>query len=153
MVDYLSDQKPLYIPNHYANYENTILQEHTAMVSGLRDTSAVEALIEAQGTLFIGLCKKDDTITYIDGNFDKYYKDELAKITDPRLTDEERSKNAYNRTWLRLIVESMSHAINKYKLDGSKAKIAYLDNIVPFSYVVIDVEDVPVEFTSDEKGL
>jgi hypothetical protein len=135
--------------NKHTTYENTVLQEHASIVSSLKDTSAVEALIESAGRLFIGLCMKDKADTFIDDNYQKLYDAEYNKNTDAE-NDTIRNNNACNRAWLRLINMATTYNLNKYKADGSKAKLAVLDDITNDGHSIVDpCELETVEFSEE----
>lgn len=150
-IEYITDKNPQYIYNKHTTYENTVLQEHASIVSGLKDVAAVEALIEAQGRLFIGLCMKDKTITFIENNLTNYYNNEYNKLASTQLKDSEKKSNAYNRAWLRLINEAAAFFINKYKVDGSKAKIAIVDDVTTDGRKIKDADDLPKDSNDSDK--
>lgn len=145
-TELINDKIPAYVLNKHTTYENTVLSEHAAIVSGLKDTATDETLIESQGQLFIGLCMKGEAADFIKNNYNAYYAEENSKITS---SNGNRKNVANTRTWLRLINEAMDFFLNKYRVDGSKAKIAVLDSITSDGKPIVDVEDEPVEY-SDE---
>jgi hypothetical protein len=147
-IQYISDKVPQYIHNKYTNYENTVLQEHSNIVGSLKDTTALETLVESQARLYIGLCKRDKSQKFIEDNFQGYYNSEIEKLKTQLngnigLTEKEKKDMATNRTWLRLINEAVSEFINRYKVDGSKAKIAVIDDLLPDGRKIMEVEDIP----------
>jgi len=149
-VELLNDKVPMYIHNKHTTYENTVLQEHASIVTNLRDTGTSEALIESQGRLLIGLCLKEKTQEFIRQRFDDYYKEELELLKYNNGTAVEKQNAAVHRVWLRLINDAMDVFINKYKVDGSRAKIAVIDDVMPDGRVFADPKDLPVELTDDE---
>jgi hypothetical protein len=139
-TEFLTDKNPQYIHNPHTTYENTVLQEHSAIVSGLRDTNTDKSMVEVQGRLLIGMCKKEETEDFINRRYNAYFKYELEKTSDG-ISTPDRKAIAINRTWLRLITEAMSSWIPKYKVDGCKAKIAVIDDILPDGRRIIDIDD------------
>jgi hypothetical protein len=176
VTEFISDKIPAYIHNKHTNYENTVLSEHSSMVGALKDTATFEALIEAQGRLFIGMCMPGKADAFINDKYDSYYATEVSKLTSNPVVSE-RKQMANTRTWLKLINEAADYYIKKYKIDGSVAKIAVIDNVLPDGRLLMDCEDVPqpvkdyfktlditkkspgplideaVEFTEDEDGI
>jgi hypothetical protein len=167
-IELYGDNNPSYVYNRHTNYENIVLSEHANIVSGFRETNITQANMEMQARLFIGVCLKSNTENFIKTKFEDYYKEAikdegLAKITDKQA----REHMATVRTWTRLINEALDIFIKKYKVDGSKAKIAVLDIETMDGRPIVEcdefgkpivggnpIEDDPiVDFTSDEKGL
>jgi hypothetical protein len=140
-TEFLTDKIPPYIHNKHTTYENTVLQEHSSIVSGLQDTSTNKTLIEAQGRLLIGLCLKDKAHEFIDKKYNEYYEDEYAKVPGSETTPD-RIAISINRTWLRLITEAISTWIAKYKVDGSKAKIAIVDDVLPDGRRILEPDEL-----------
>jgi hypothetical protein len=150
-----NDNNPKYIYNRHTSYENTVLQEHAAIVSGLRDTGVTSVLIETQARLFIGMCIKGDYQKFIKTNYETYYKDEYAATVGDTV---KREQIAHVRTWTRLINDALDMFIKKYKVDGSLAKIAVLDYETMDGRPIVEAEQViqseqVVDFTKDDKGL
>lgn len=139
-TEFITDKNPQYIHNTHTTYENTVLQEHSAIVSGLRDTNTNKSMVEVQGRLLIGMCKKEETEDFINRRFNAYYKEEFNKTATSETTPD-RHATAVNRTWLRLITEAMSTWIPKYKVDGCKAKIAVIDDVLADGRKIIDLDD------------
>jgi hypothetical protein len=139
-TEFITDKNPQYLHNTHTTYENTVLQEHSAIVSGLRDTNTDKSMVEVQGRLLIGMCKKEETEDFINRRFNAYYRFEFDKTSESETTPD-RKAIAINRTWLRLITEAMSTWIPKYKVDGCKAKIAVIDDVLPDGRRIIDVDD------------
>jgi hypothetical protein len=152
-TELVKDNIPNYIHNKHTTYENTVLQEHAALVSALRDTATLEALIEAQGRLFIGFCKLDAADKFIAEHYDEYYKNEFTKI-NANIQPGEKNRIATNRTWLRLINEAVTDFVIKYRVSGSKAKLAIIDDDIPDQPTkrVVDAEELKteVQFTDDD---
>jgi hypothetical protein len=146
-TEYIADKVPLYVHNKHTSYENTVLQEHSSIVSGLKDTATNETLIESQGSLFIGLCMKGNATKFVQEHYEKYYLEEYNKIGTSNNID--RKSVANTRTWLRIINEAMDFFLNKYRVDGSKAKMAVMDDITADGHVIKDVDDIPVDFTDE----
>jgi hypothetical protein len=143
-IEYITDNNPQYLFNRHTTYENTVLQEHASILSGLRETSTITAQLETQGRMFIGLCMKGKSTKHIDNNFDNYYKEEISKlghISDIR----DKSNLAYNRAWIRLVNEAMDHFMDKYKVDGSKAKIAIVDDVLSDGRRVVEPDEVQAD--------
>ena len=141
-IEYINDKQPMFIYNKHTTYENTVLQEHSAMVSGLKDKSSLDALIESQGRLFIGACMKEKATDYIKDHYQTYIDAELL-IIPTTADDSEKASLATNNAWTRMINEAFDYFLTKYKVDGSKAKMAILDDILPDGRVLMDIEDVP----------
>jgi hypothetical protein len=142
----LNGKQPEYVHNKHTNYENTVLQEHANIVSGLRDTSAVDTYIEIQARLFVGICMKEKTDDFINARKKKYYQEELVINEDyDRLTQE---RIAAVRSWTRIVNDAFAAFINRYKVDGSKSGIAVIDTEIPGG-TIIEVED-PVTDYADE---
>jgi hypothetical protein len=141
-TEFVTDNHPPYVLNKHTTYENTVLQEHSSIVSGLRETSAVEALVEAQGRMYIGLCMKDKADKFIAKHQDAYYTEEYNKLPNTMNTGDRRS-NAYNRAWWRLINEATSYFLSKYKADGSRRAFAAIDDITSDGRYIIDIRDIP----------
>jgi hypothetical protein len=167
-VEYYTDNNPAYVYNRHTNYENVVLQEHANIVSGFRETNITQASMEMQARLFIGVCLKSETEKFIKDRFNGYYKAELNDEGIQKLTDgKAREHMATVRTWTYLINEALDIFIKKYKVDGSKAKIAVLDyetmdgrpivECDDFGKPIIDPsqndDDPIVDFTEDETGL
>lgn len=140
VTEYVTDKNPLFLHNTHTTYENVVLQEHSAIVSGLRDTNTNKSMVEVQGRLLIGMCKKEETEDFINRRFNAYFKYEFNKTSDSETTPD-RTAIAINRTWLRLITEAMSAWIPKYKVDGCKAKIAVIDDTLPDGRRIVDIDD------------
>lgn len=147
-VEYVTDKMPQYVFNKHTTYENTVLQEHASIVSALKDTGTNEALIESQARMFIGLCMKDQSIAHIEEKFPKYYNNEYEKLKNIA-KDSERRNIAFTRAWIQLINDAVNFFINKYKVDGSKAKIAIVDDLTSDGRRIIEPDDVPVEYSDD----
>lgn len=148
-----SDKVPEYVHNKHTTYENTVLQEHAAIVSNLKDISTIDGLVESQGRLLIGMCLKNKTQDFINDHYKDYLKEETDHLSDSSLTDSQKNNAAVHRVWLRLITDAMNVFISKYKVDGSKAKIAVIDDEMPDGRVLVDPKDLPVELTDDEDGI
>jgi hypothetical protein len=65
-----TDKVPQYVHNKHTTYENTVLQEHASIVSGLKDVGTSEAMIESQGTLLIGMCLKGKSLEFINTRYE-----------------------------------------------------------------------------------
>lgn len=140
-TEMLTDKVPTYVHNKHTTYENTVLQEHSSIVSGLQDTGTDKSLIEAQGRLLIGLCLKDKANDFLNERYQVYYDEEYKKISSAETTPD-RKAIAINRTLLRLITDAMSIWIAKYKVDGSKAKIAIIDDILPDGRRILEPDEL-----------
>ncbi len=145
------DNVPAYVYNYHTTYENTVLQEHANIVNGFKDTGVSEALVEAQARLFIGACLKNDTENFIKDRFEKYFKEEFGKIIN--ITDKKEKEHTANvRVWIHLVNDAFDVFIKKYKVDGSRAKIAVLDNETMDGKPIVEAEQI-VDFTTDNHGL
>jgi uncharacterized radical SAM superfamily Fe-S cluster-containing enzyme len=80
-------------------------------------------------------------------------KEEMDRLSISSATTADKRKTAVHRIWLRLINEAMDTFINKYKVDGSKAKVAVIDEEMPDGRILADPKDLPVELTDDEDGI
>jgi len=152
-VELLTDKVPAFVHNKHTTYENTVLQEHASIVAKLADTNLTETLIESQGRLLIGMCMKGKTQDFIDNHFQDYLDKEIDTLSRSTSTTVNKENAAVTRTWIRLINEAMDHFISRYKVDGSKAKIAVIDDVMPDGRVLADPRDLPVELTDDEDGI
>jgi hypothetical protein len=146
-TEYVSDKNPQYIFNKHTTYENTILQEHASIISGLRDTDTVDATLELQARLFVGACLKEKGDKILK-NYNKYKEDEYNLQNSGSVL--ERTNNAINRTWVRLVNEAFTEFLNNHRADHSKAKLAVLDNITTDNRPIIDADEAPeIEFTNE----
>jgi hypothetical protein len=152
-TEYYTDNVPQYVLNKHTTYENTVFNEHTALLSDIKTNDISQTIIESRGRLLIGMCMKDKTDSFIEGKYKKYYDKEEVDVASMPGNDDDRRNAAHARTWIRLINEAMTYFIKKYKADGSRAKIAVIDNIT-FDGKFIEESDEPiVDFTEDDKGL
>jgi hypothetical protein len=150
-TELISDKTPMYVHNRHTTYENTVLQEHSSIVSGLKNTATSDAQTENQCRLFIGFCMKNKGKQLIADKWDVYFKDEMGKI-NPGLPALQKHDLASTRTWLNLVNDAMDYYMNKYKVDGSRAKIAVLDDITTDGRRIVDVSEVAEpQFTEDEE--
>lgn len=147
-MEVIRDRIPAYVYNKHTTYENTVLQEHASIVSSLRDTETPEALIEAQGRLFLGICMPGGADKFIEDNYQQYYDYEY-KLLGNINNIATRANMATNRAWLRLINDAFNKFIKKYRVDGSKAKMAVMDNITSDGQKIEDIDDVDVDFTDE----
>jgi len=147
-TEYCNDNKPAYMHNKNTSYENTVLQEHYSIVTGLRETATYEALLENTGTLYIGLALKHISYDFIKSRYSKYLKEEMENITDASNVTAKRG-TAINRTWERIINEATAIWMDRYKVDGSKAKIAVLDIETFDGRPIVEVEEEPIVQFSD----
>jgi hypothetical protein len=140
-TEYISDKNPQYIFNKHTTYENTILQEHSSIISGLRDTDTVDATLELQARLFIGACLKEKAPKFLKEKYDPYKKEEFE--SQPNVNTTERTNNAINRTYVRLVNEAFTIFLNDHRADHSKAKLAVLDNITTDGRKIVEPDEVP----------
>lgn len=140
-TEYISDKNPQYIFNKHTTYENTILQEHSSIISGLRDTDTVDATLELQARLFIGACLKEKAPKFLKEKYDPYKKEEFD--SQPNVSITERTNNAINRTYVRLVNEAFTIFLNDHRADHSKAKLAVLDNITTDGRKIVEPDEVP----------
>lgn len=152
-VELLTDKVPAYVHNKHTTYENTVLQEHASIVAKLADTNLTDTLIESQGRLLIGMCLKGKTQKFIDDNFQNYLDKEIEALSRTPTTTVNKGNAAVTRAWIRLINEAMDTFISRYKVDGSKAKVAVIDEVMSDGRVLVDPGDLPVELTDDEDGI
>jgi hypothetical protein len=143
-IEYITDNNPQYLFNRHTTYENTVLQEHASILGGLRETATVTAQLETQGRMFIGLCMKGKSTKHIDDNFDNYYNDEFNKL-DKISKINDRSNLAYNRAWIRLVNEAMDYFMDRYKVDGSKAKIAIVDDVLSDGRRAVEPDEIQAD--------
>lgn len=146
-IQYISDKVPNHIYNSHTTYENTVLQEHSGIVSGLKDTGTSEAMIENQGRLFIGLCLIDNADKFIEDNYQTIYDKEIEKAAASTTAD--KKTIAVTRTWIKLMNMASSECINKYKIAGSKAKIAVIDDVLPTGGVLLESNDPRVAILAE----
>jgi hypothetical protein len=143
-MELIRDKTPEYVYNKHTTYENTILQEHAGIVNSLKDISAGKAMIEPSALLFIGLCMKDKADKFVDDNYKKIYDKEYNDAANIK-NDTERHNYACNRAWLRLMNMATTYNLNKYKTDGSKAKLAILDNVTSDGRLIVDADDLDLD--------
>jgi hypothetical protein len=90
---------------------------------------------------------------FITGHYDEYYKNEFTKL-NANIQPGEKNRIATNRTWLRLINEAVTDFVIKYRVSGSKAKLAIIDDDIPDQPTkrVVDAEELKteVQFTDDD---
>jgi hypothetical protein len=152
-VELCTDKVPTYVHNKHTTYENTVLQEHASIVTKLADTNTTDTLIESQGRLLIGMCMKGKAQNFIDTHYQEYLDKEFEALSKSTTTTVNKENAAVTRTWIRLINEAMDYFISRYKVDGSKAKVAVVDDEMPDGRILADPKDLPVELTDDEDGI
>ena len=151
--EYYTDNVPQYVLNKHTTYENTVFNEHTSLLSDIKTNDISQTIIESRGRLLIGMCMKEKTEDFINKRYDEYYKKESDALANKPGNDDDKINAAHARTWIRLINEAMTYFIKKYKADGSRAKIAVIDNIMFDGRFIDESDEVIVGFTEDDKGL
>lgn len=126
--------------NKAVSYEETVLGEHKSIINGVRDTALPQVYLETQARLFVGICLPGHAEQFIETRYSKYYSELAMELSGGQLTGNEFSNTVRVRAWTRIINEAVSDFILRYKIAGSKVKIAVLDDWTPEGKKIIEMD-------------
>jgi hypothetical protein len=141
-TEIITDRTPSYIHNKHTIYENTVLQEHSAITRDCEGKTIANTVLEVRARLFIGICLTNKAEKFIEDNWQEIYDKEYRNLEKTNYNKEERERAAIAGMWTELMNRATTYFVKRYKVDGTKAKIVAIDRHLPNGEELIDITDV-----------
>lgn len=137
---------------------DTILQEHSTLITGLSQSSIKEAYVESTATLLIGLMMTTSSPKEYEALMESYqeiYNEEIEKIAGG--DREENEKIAATRAWLKLLNKASRHFGKFIKSEGTELCCAVIREKTHDkngnATIIIDEQDKDNPFEANKKTL